>query len=83
MITATKLYTTLSYAEKQGLFSELEKIYSRLPDSACQQCARCCAGPPPGYLIEYLNAYRYLKDKPLDERQGLMEKTIRDRKSVV
>ncbi|MEW5953881.1 MAG: YkgJ family cysteine cluster protein [Bacillota bacterium] len=77
MITAAKLLTTLSYAEQQGLFKELEKIYGRLPGSACQQCARCCAGPPPGYLIEYLNAYRYLRDKPREERQGLMERVIR------
>lgn len=77
MISPTKLDTTLSYAARQGLFAELDKIYARLPESACRQCAQCCAGPPPGYLIEYLNAYRYLMDKPVAERQKIMAGVIR------
>jgi len=77
LISPNKLYTTMSYAERQGLFAELNKIYANLPESACRQCARCCAGPPPGYLIEYLNAYRYLMDKPEEERQDIMARVIR------
>lgn len=77
MISPTKLNTTVSYAERQGLFNELDQIYAQLPESACRQCAECCAGPPPGYLIEYLNAYRYLADKPALERQEIMAGVIR------
>lgn len=77
MLNQSKLHPTLSYADNQGLFEQLEKIYNRLPETVCNKCATCCMVPTPGYLIEYLYAYKYLRDNLKDEQVKIMERVIR------
>ncbi|MCF8010401.1 MAG: YkgJ family cysteine cluster protein [Clostridiales bacterium] len=77
MMEITKLYTTLSYADNQGYLKQLRHIYDELPETECDKCATCCTVPPPGYLIEFLNLYKYIKDNLQDQQVGIMEKTIR------
>jgi len=77
MLALSKLYPTLSYAENQGLFKELEKIYAKLPETVCERCATCCTVPPPGYLIEFLNLYKYIRDNLQDLQKEIMRKVVR------
>ena len=77
MLALSKLYPTLSYAEKEGLLSELESTYSRLPETTCDQCATCCTVPPPGYLIEFLNMFKYIRDNLTDSQPEIMERVVR------
>lgn len=77
MLAISKLYPTLSYAENQGLFPELEKIYNKLPETICERCATCCIVPPPGYLIEFLNLYKYVRDNLKDRHKDIIKNTIK------
>lgn len=77
MLIQSKLYPTLSYAQNQGLFQELNDLYSRLPETVCEKCATCCTVPPPGYLIEFLNVYKYIRDHLKDRQSRIIEDTIR------
>lgn len=76
LLPAAKLYPAISSMEKKGAFQELEKIYGQIPETACEQCATCCTVPPPGYFIEYLNLYRYLKDNLKEERAEILKKLV-------
>ncbi len=77
MLSLDKLYPQLSYAEKNGLFEKLNSIYGSLPETTCDRCGTCCTVPPPAYIVEYLNMFRYLK-KNLHERiPGLLERAVR------
>ncbi|MFZ5597844.1 MAG: YkgJ family cysteine cluster protein [Bacillota bacterium] len=71
MLSLDKLYTQLSYAEKNGLLDGLNSIYGGLPETVCERCGTCCTVPPPAYIVEYLNMFRYMKN-------SLGEKEIQD-----
>ncbi len=43
-------------AERHGLFRSLERIYADLPDTVCENCARCCFESPGIFYVEYLHA---------------------------
>lgn len=75
-LPAAKLYPVISSMEKKGVFEELDKIYGQMPETTCQQCATCCTVPPPGYFIEYLNLYRYLRDNLKEEREDILRKLV-------
>lgn len=77
LLPAANLYPIISSMEKKGIFQELEKIYGQLPETACEQCATCCTVPPPGYFIEYLNLYRYLRDNLKEERAAILKRMAR------
>jgi len=77
MLALSKLYPTLSYAENEGLFDELNEVYQRLPETTCDRCATCCTVPPPGYLIEFLNLFRYVRDNLKTSQREIMENTLR------
>jgi len=77
LLPAANLYTLISSMEKKGAFQELEKIYGQLPETVCEQCGACCTVPPPGYFIEYLNLYRYLRDNQKEERAGILQRLAR------
>lgn len=76
MLAVSKLYPTLSYAENQGLFKELEKIYKKLPETTCNRCTTCCTVPPPGYLIEFLNLYKFVRDNLQHLHKEILKKAI-------
>lgn len=75
-LSAAKLYPLISSLEKKGAFAELEKIYGALPETTCEQCATCCTVPPPGYFIEYLNLYRFLRNNLKEEREDILKKLV-------
>ncbi|MFZ5649043.1 MAG: YkgJ family cysteine cluster protein [Bacillota bacterium] len=77
MLSLDKLYTQLSYAEKNGLFEKLDSIYESLPETECEQCGTCCTVPPPAYVVEYLNMFRYAKKNLPDLMPQLVEKSVR------
>lgn len=77
MLPVDKLYPVLSQAERDGLFSELQNIYSNFPETQCKDCATCCAIPTPGYLIEYLNMYKYIKENLQDKWPRILENTVK------
>lgn len=67
----------MSYAEKNGLFEGLESIYDSLPQTECGRCGTCCTVPPPAYIVEYLNMFRYMKKNLQDLMPGFVEKAVR------
>ncbi|MCL6612843.1 MAG: YkgJ family cysteine cluster protein [Peptococcaceae bacterium] len=77
LLSLDKLYPQLSYAQKNGLFEGLNSIYSGLPETACDRCGTCCTVPPPAYIIEYLNMFRYMKENLSDLIPSLLEKAVR------
>lgn len=77
MLSLDKIYTQLSYAEKNGLFDRLESIYGSLPETECGKCGTCCTVPPPAYIVEYLNMFRYMKRNLPDLTPQLVEKAVR------
>lgn len=77
MLALSKLYPVLSYADNKGLFVELEELYQRLPETVCEKCATCCTVPPPGYLIEFLNLYKYVRDNLKDHHSQIMENVMK------
>lgn len=74
LLPAANLYPIISSMEKKGAFQELERIYGQIPDTTCEQCATCCTVPPPGYFIEYLNFYRYMKDNLKEEHADILRR---------
>lgn len=76
LLPAANLYPIISSMEKKGVFQELEKIYGQIPETTCEQCATCCTVPPPGYFIEYLNLYRFLKNRPGEEREEILKRLV-------
>lgn len=77
MLSLDKLHMQLSYAEKNGLFEKLDSIYESLPRTECGRCGTCCTVPPPAYIVEYLNMFRYMKKNLQDRIPGFVEKAVR------
>ncbi len=77
MLSLDKLYPQLSYAEKNGLFEKLNSIYGSLPQTSCDRCGTCCTVPPPAYVVEYLNMFRYLKENLSHRIPDILEKSVR------
>ena len=73
-LSALHMEKILSPLENKGVFDDLEKLYAQMPETECEGCATCCTAPPPGYLIEFLNLYRYLKRNLAAERASIMVK---------
>lgn len=77
MLSLDKLYPQLSSAEKMGLLDDLNNIYGSLPQTSCERCGTCCTVPPPAYIVEYLNMFRYMKENLGDRIPEIVEKAIR------
>lgn len=75
MLQQVELYDALGKADHNDLFVKLEKAYSSLPETSCTGCAKCCNwGSPPAFFIEYLNMYRYVRDKLKSNWQDIIKK---------
>jgi len=49
-------------AKNEGLFRKLNKLYEPIPEVTCGACGNvCCSASPDFYLLEYLNAWRFIK----------------------
>lgn len=57
-----RLYNRL---EREGLFHELEALYSQLPSGLCSGCATCCYDAVPASFVEFLNIRQYMAEKRL------------------
>jgi Fe-S-cluster containining protein len=77
VLALDKLYPQLSSAEKMGLLNDLNTIYDSLPQTSCEKCGTCCTVPPPAYIVEYLNMFRYMKENLGDHIPELLEKAVR------
>ncbi len=58
-------------AKNEGLFRRLRRLYEPIPEVVCGSCGHvCCSASPDAYLLEYLNAWRFvryeLKDAALE-----------------
>ncbi|MHB1041454.1 MAG: YkgJ family cysteine cluster protein [Eubacteriales bacterium] len=74
ILNTLQIEKVLSPLENKGVFKELETIYGELPETECERCATCCTVPPPGYLLEFLNLYRFLKTNLLAQRAEIMKR---------
>jgi Fe-S-cluster containining protein len=67
MLPLVKLHPAVSQSEENGLFEKLHEIYDQIPETECDRCATCCTVPPPAYIVEFLNMFRYV-NKHLPEK---------------
>lgn len=74
ILNTLQIEKVLSPLENKGVFKELKTIYEELPETECERCATCCTVPPPGYLLEFLNLYRFLKTNLLAQRAEIMKR---------
>lgn len=75
MLQQVELYSALSKAEQNNFFTKLSEVYEKLPKTSCAGCATCCNwGSPPAFFIEYLNLYRYIRDKQRSDWQNIVKK---------
>lgn len=72
MLEVNELYSSLIYAENNGLFMDLERIYLDMPDRECRDCELCCQNPPAASLLEYLNVYRYIRDELPEKQEAIL-----------
>ncbi|MFA6451712.1 MAG: YkgJ family cysteine cluster protein [bacterium] len=55
-------------AKNEGLFRRLNKLYEPVPEVTCGQCGNvCCSASPDFYMLEYLNAWRFIRYELKDE----------------
>lgn len=54
----------INYANENKLFDRLNKIYKELPSGDCSGCGNCCMESVGINLIEFINIYNFLEDKP-------------------
>lgn len=63
-IKKDEIEKSIEYAEKNGIFKKLNKIYDSVPSGKCEGCAKCCMESVGINLTEFLNIYKYLKERP-------------------
>ena len=63
-IKRDEIEKSIAYAEKNGIFEKLNKIYDTVPSGKCEGCAKCCMESVGINLTEFLNIYKYLKERP-------------------
>lgn len=54
----------INYANENKLFDRLNEVYRSLPSGYCSGCGNCCMESVGINLIEFINIYNYLEDKP-------------------
>uniref|UniRef100_A0A7C2IZX3 YkgJ family cysteine cluster protein n=1 Tax=Ammonifex degensii TaxID=42838 RepID=A0A7C2IZX3_9THEO len=74
MLPVTDLYSSLVFAENNGLLADLGRLYAGLPEKECAGCAACCTNPPPAAFVEYLNVYRYLREKLAGKEAAVLKR---------
>ena len=63
-IKRDEIEKSIAYAEKNGILEKLNKIYDTVPSGKCEGCAKCCMESVGINLTEFLNIYKYLKERP-------------------
>lgn len=77
MLPLVKLHPAISQSEENGLFEKLNEIYDQIPETECERCATCCTVPPPAYIIEYLNMFRYVNKNMPEKWPEFIERAVR------
>lgn len=68
----------LRRARRAGLFEWLEGIYSELPDTVCDNCARCCFESPGIFFVEHLYLLDILSRMSPRRREELVQRSFRE-----
>lgn len=63
-------------ARRAGLFDSLADIYAEFPETACENCARCCFESPGIFFVEYLNLLHLLAQLPRPPREALLDRAF-------
>ena len=78
--TASSAHTDLSRmlrrAKRRGLFGPLARIHAGLPETTCQNCARCCFESPGVFYVEHLRLVDHISRQPRDVRQALIRRAL-------
>ena len=70
-INKTDILNGIDFADKNELFTKLNDIYKSLPSGDCTGCGKCCMESVGINLVEFLNIYKYLKNKDRLRKQSL------------
>lgn len=68
----------LGRAERAGMFRSLDGIYSELPETTCDNCARCCYESPGLFFVEHLRLLDTLSKLAPDRREELLGRALRE-----
>ena len=63
-IKKNHIVNCINYANENKLFDRLNNIYKELPSGDCSGCGNCCMESVGINLIEFINIYKFLQDKP-------------------
>ncbi|MEW6574645.1 MAG: YkgJ family cysteine cluster protein [Bacillota bacterium] len=74
MLPIGDIYSVLVYAENNGFFADLEKLYEGLPEKECTDCNNCCKNPPDASLLEYLYVFRYCRDNLIEQQAEVVKR---------
>ncbi len=70
-INKTDILNGIDFANKNELFTKLNDIYKNLPSGDCTGCGKCCMESVGINLVEFLNIYKYLKNRDSLRKQSL------------
>lgn len=63
-IKKTDILKCIDYVSENNILDKLNKVYKSLPSGDCAGCGNCCMESVGINLIEFINIYNYLSDKP-------------------
>ncbi|MDR1774519.1 MAG: YkgJ family cysteine cluster protein [Clostridioides sp.] len=59
-----QILNSIDYCNKEGIFFNLQTIYDSVPSGKCSGCGNCCMESVGTNLVEFLNIYNYLLERP-------------------
>lgn len=71
--------------DREGVFRQLEILYSQLPSGSCHGCATCCYDGVTASFVEYMNIRRYFSDHLLlteELKEHIREYVLNELKEV-
>lgn len=63
---------------RRGLFASLQRIYARLPETTCDNCARCCFESPGLFFVEHLSLLAHLRQQSRRRREELVRRALHE-----
>jgi Fe-S-cluster containining protein len=68
----------LRRARRLRVFDSLGRVYDELPETKCENCARCCFESPGIFYIEYLHLLDLLARVSVQRREQLLRNALRE-----
>ncbi len=65
-------------ARREGLFDSLLRVYAKLPETVCQDCARCCFESPGVFYTEYLYLLERIRALSQSRRAHIERRAFRE-----